>query len=102
MIELSLTIKQARKVHKVLGGICTDKDVADVYYELERWLKVQDERAAKLPPWRKVKETGSNRGYPFEVLECGHRYSLKWTSNWVEDHAKKRRCESCAQQEKAK
>jgi len=45
-------------------------------------------------PWRKV--TGRGRGlHAIEDLECGHRYVLRYSKNWMEDHAAKRRCQQC-------
>lgn len=97
MIELTLTNKQARKIIRALDGpSATDPDIAGVYAHLDRWLKVADGRREKLAPWRKVVK---NEGYGQEILECGHSYRLRTTRDWTEDHAKKRRCLTCAKRE---
>lgn len=47
-----------------------------------------------IAPWRKV--VGRARGlHAIEELECGHRYVLRYSKNWQEDHALKRRCQRC-------
>jgi hypothetical protein len=100
MIELRLTITQARKVRAALDGpSVTDPAVAVIFERLDHELKEIDEARA---PWRKVVNyvppiTGSGRpGY--EVLECGHHRSLKYgrgNAGWVEPRAQIRRCEKC-------
>lgn len=100
MIELSLTNKQARKVLRALSGErrmnhVDDPDIAAIYEEINRWINVADAQRKVLAPWRKVIGADNRGGAGAEKLECGHWRMLRYSNNWVEDRAKKRRCEQC-------
>ena len=94
MIELALTNKEARKI---LRAIDSDPALSGVQRELSRWLDVEAARRQKLAPWRTVTGYDSKRGLNgAEQLECGHYRSLRYSRDWVEDRANKRRCQQCA------
>lgn len=102
MIDLSLTTRQARRVLGALEGpSVTNKELADIYYFLKGQLDEAEAEKASLPPWRKV----VSKTVETETLECGHTYRLKYSTkrgcDWIEEHAKKRRCKECAKEQKA-
>lgn len=106
MIEMTLTLQQARKLLRAVNGdreinSTVDRDLADIHTYLAKWIGIADAQRAKLPPWRKVVRQRTDGLYSYDELECGHRYMLRQSSRagcgWMENHAKKRRCKQCGE-----
>jgi hypothetical protein len=78
----------------LLRCVRTEPRLSWFAHELEEQLIHQPPVA----PWRKV--AGRGRGlHAYEELECGHRYHLRYSKNWMEDHATKRRCQQCLREQ---
>jgi hypothetical protein len=96
MIELSLTNKQARALAAALAGI---PSVSDIFAEVSAQLDREAAHAARMAPWRKVIRCEAVGSYMRDILECGHTHMLRQSTRagcgWIEDSAKKRRCEQC-------
>jgi len=99
MIEITLTNHEAKRLLKATEG-STDAAVLAVREYLKKYLDTFEARKQKLAPWRKVVKSHIDGIRHWEELECGHRYTLRTSKNWVEDNAKKRRCELCAHEVK--
>ena len=79
----------------------TNRTAARVLETLDNLLARETVNAA---PWRKVVNHERVIGLSsYEMLECGHRYSLRRSSRagsgWEEETAKKRRCKACLPKE---
>jgi len=70
---------------------------------LEWFAKNLEEELAFEPivaPWRRVVGRGRHNTHrPYDQLECGHTYTLRYTKNWMEDHGTKRRCLTCLREQ---
>lgn len=99
-MNIPLTVPQARRLVALIKAKSESNPslmpVLDrLEWELHEHQKEQDAKG----PWRNVTAThGSFRAK--ETLECGHTYILRRSKNWVEDHAKRRRCARCLQEAK--
>lgn len=96
MIEVTFTIKQARKIMRAIHQY---DDLTEIYEDLKQRISLHDYCIANKAPWRKVVRHYAEGAARYDELECGHRYQLRQSHrascDWIEDHAKKRRCERC-------
>lgn len=94
-IDLTIKVGAARKLLKAISNASvTDKDMSDLYYQIEDGLEHHAAKASQAP-WRKVVRYFRQMGDGYEELECGHVRPLKYTARREEARAKKRRCKRC-------
>jgi hypothetical protein len=106
-ITLAFNLQEAKRFLRLLGN-ANIGNINPFIRGIEDALRAQiaEREAVPVAPWRKVvgKDKGSmllgSRRNRYDLLECGHRYRLRSSKNWMEDHGTRRRCQECLREEK--
>lgn len=98
LITLAFNLQETKRLLRILEEANKFR-TSDIVGNIAKTLQAQiaEREAVPVAPWRKVvgKAKGNSLRNYYEELECGHRYRLRTSKNWMEDHAGKRRCLDC-------